>query len=297
MKEVFIQNKDIDRSKWDACIVRSQLPLFYGLSRVYDRLCGQQWAAVVWGDYEAVMPVSFGYKWGIIPYIYQPYFIQQSGVFSTVPLSDKMMRAGFSVLPMHFVRVHMHLNYGNCESVLNWENCRFRKSYQLDMRQDLAALRSVYSKDLLKNLRRFPTPETEVDFPIDTVIRVYQEAYAALNPGITSHHYARFAALLRDLKSQPHTDVLSLGVYHQGELMACGVFVVAFGYAHYCLGAPTEKGRRLGATHTLIDKALALLEGKIQCFDFEGSEIPNVARFYEKFAPMTSHYPVYKGRF
>jgi hypothetical protein len=38
------------------------------------------WDALVWGDYEFVMPLPVRKKWGI-QYVYQPLFCQQLGIF------------------------------------------------------------------------------------------------------------------------------------------------------------------------------------------------------------------------
>jgi hypothetical protein len=297
MKPRFLNSEQIDRQKWDECVKNATHPLFYGLSIVYDTLCPASWGAIVWGDYDAVMPLSIGYKWKVIPYIYQANFIQQSGVYAKVAPTTAQIMLGLKTIPKRFVRIHTHLNYGNYDALQGQSMFRMRKSYQLDLRQGMEVLRKNYTKDLVKNLRKFPCPTLRFNENIATIIKTYQEAYGSLNAGITAAHYAAFVLLMSRLQETHEVEVLCLGVYDGEELMACGVFVTAFGIAHYCLGAPTESGRKRGATHTLLDQALAYLaEKQVRFFDFEGSEIPSVAQFYEKFAPYPQRFPTLKYR-
>ena len=65
--------------------------------------------------------------------------------------------------------------------------------------------------------------------------------------------------------------------------MGSAIFLKSKGAIHYILGAPTEEGRKLNASHVLIDRVLEEHASSNLTFDFEGSEIPSVASFYKKF--------------
>jgi uncharacterized Fe-S cluster-containing protein len=56
------------------------------------------------------------------------------------------------------------------------------------------------------------------------------------------------------------------------------------------MAAPTDEGKKYGATHILIDEVLKEFSNKNIIFDFEGSDIKSVAYFYSKFGSVTSHY-------
>ena len=53
----YIQHKDIDFEKWDACVANSFNRLIYGFSWYLDVVC-DDWDALVLNDYEAVFPLS-----------------------------------------------------------------------------------------------------------------------------------------------------------------------------------------------------------------------------------------------
>jgi hypothetical protein len=99
--------------------------------------------------------------------------------------------------------------------------------------------------------------------------------------GITDEDYERFSNMLPRLS--PFATFFTVGVYKQGELLAAGLFIQGFDRIHYCLGAPSSAGKKQSATHLLVDYVIEKHSNSMQVFDFEGSSIPEVAAFYQKF--------------
>ncbi|MDH6253599.1 hypothetical protein M2347_003326 [Chryseobacterium sp. H1D6B] len=75
-----LQYHEIDFNKYTECLEGSEQKNWYAKKEVLDQLSGN-WELVVYGDYEAVMPVPFKVKLGIKMVII-PLFCQQLGVFS-----------------------------------------------------------------------------------------------------------------------------------------------------------------------------------------------------------------------
>ena len=75
----YLQHKEIDKAKWDACITNAPNGLIYGYSFYLDCMA-RHWDALVLGDYEAVMPLTWNKKYGFY-YLYQPAFTASLGVF------------------------------------------------------------------------------------------------------------------------------------------------------------------------------------------------------------------------
>src|SRR4030042_6270076 len=71
---------EINREKWDTCIENSCFETIYPYSWYLD-LVSPAWEGLVMGDYEAVFPITWKKKYGIL-YIVQPVLSQQLGVFS-----------------------------------------------------------------------------------------------------------------------------------------------------------------------------------------------------------------------
>ena len=77
---MYIKNSNIDREKWDKCIVSSCNPRIYAISWYLDIVC-KNWDGLVFGDYEVVFPVVFKKRF-FLKKSYHPFFCQQLGLFS-----------------------------------------------------------------------------------------------------------------------------------------------------------------------------------------------------------------------
>ena len=54
----YLTNREIDKIKWDECIDKADNGLVYAYSFYLDHMA-KQWDALVWNDYEAVMPLTW----------------------------------------------------------------------------------------------------------------------------------------------------------------------------------------------------------------------------------------------
>ncbi len=77
----YLKRQDLDLNAWDECIRLSPAGLLYARSFFLDAITDGQWDALVMGDYEAVMPLTWNKKYGFT-YLYQPNFVPVLGVFA-----------------------------------------------------------------------------------------------------------------------------------------------------------------------------------------------------------------------
>jgi len=66
----YLKHTEINYAAWDACVKQSPNALLYAYSWFLD-MAADQWDALVYGNYDAVMPLPWRKKWGI-QYLYQP---------------------------------------------------------------------------------------------------------------------------------------------------------------------------------------------------------------------------------
>jgi hypothetical protein len=88
---IFHKNKTIDRKKWDDCIANSHNSLLYAYAWYLD-IVAENWDAIVLGDYDAVMPLPYNRKLFGLKQVYQPFFAQQLGVFSVIPVGKPIFK-------------------------------------------------------------------------------------------------------------------------------------------------------------------------------------------------------------
>ena len=73
------------------------------------------------------------------------------------------------------------------------------------------------------------------------------------------------------------------------NLVASSLIAIDAQRIYYLNGAINQKGRNVGASHWMIAEIMKSFSGKI--FDFEGSNIEGVARFYLGFGAKETSYP------
>ena len=100
----YIKRRDLDITKYDACIENSIQSRIYALSWYLD-VVADNWDVLVLNDYEAVMPIPWKQKFGL-KYITQPYFCQQLTIYSkTITLIWFSLRTLIHVNPFMQLRV------------------------------------------------------------------------------------------------------------------------------------------------------------------------------------------------
>ncbi|MEZ5197052.1 MAG: hypothetical protein R2764_11780 [Bacteroidales bacterium] len=107
----YLQNHQIEKSKWDACIKESVNGMVYANSWYLD-IVAEDWEALVEDDYERVFPLTTGRKWGI-DYLYQPVFTQQLGLFSKSSLSQDTVSCFLDSIPEKYKFIEINLNTFN----------------------------------------------------------------------------------------------------------------------------------------------------------------------------------------
>src|SRR5690606_31758140 len=75
-----------------------------------------------------------------------------------------------------------------------------------------------------------------------------------------------------------------------GDLLSSCIFFFSHNRAYYVLVGNDNKGRMEGSSHLLIDGFIRTHSEKRLTLDFEGSDIPGLAKFYASFGAMEVKY-------
>lgn len=98
--------------------------------------------------------------------------------------------------------------------------------------------------------------------------------------GIRDIELQRFNYLLGELKQN---NLYVKAIKLDGEILAMGLFIVWNKDVYYLKGVTTEKGKEYAAMQTLMYVEIEETKAKGFDFSFEGSNVPNVARFNYSF--------------
>ena len=74
MEIKFLSHNQINKEKWDAAIDEAINGIIYAKSWYLD-IVSPDWTALILGDYEVIMPLTYRKKFGV-KYLYKPFFAQ-----------------------------------------------------------------------------------------------------------------------------------------------------------------------------------------------------------------------------
>ena len=76
-----LKYQEIDFEKYQNCLENAEQKIYSAEKVFLDVTAKNDWELLVYGDYEAVMPIPFIKKWGF-KFVVTPKLTQQLGVFS-----------------------------------------------------------------------------------------------------------------------------------------------------------------------------------------------------------------------
>jgi hypothetical protein len=285
----YVNHDEIDRQRWDNCVVRSSNPLPYALSWWLDAVC-PEWEAMVEDDYVAVMPLTPGHKYGI-HYLYQPFFTQQLGVFSNPGPSPEMVNAFLSAIPLKYRYLQIQLNTGN-PVVAGDFDLTYRKNHLIDLSPSATELAGNYHRNCRRNIQKAVHAGLQVKTgPEPAVFTRFIRQH--LDEKLTDTRKSLYSSLLRITQASIRNGAGEIhGVYcRSGELLAAGWFITGMGRCLFQVCASTPKGKENQAMFLLVDTMIRKNARSGLVFDFAGSNAKGIAYFNEGFGARETLYP------
>ena len=275
----------IDDTKWNLAILQAANSLPYAYTWYLDALCSR-WAGVVVGDYEYIMPLPVGRKWGML-YVYQPLFCQQLGVFYK-KRNEAIIEQMLNTVLSKFIFVNLNINYDNAVKK-PIRGLSKKKNLTLKLSGKHTEVQKSYSDNTLRNIKKAQKAGL-----------VFEEADTKSFEDFTDFYISNTAT--KDSKFKPaHIKALTRLV-HQFVIHSCGkLYLAKTPEGAICAGvmvvesdtriihllpAADDYARQNGAMQFLVDAVLGHYAGSYRLYDFEGSSVESIARFYESFGPV-----------
>lgn len=278
MQVKLIQHNDIDYELWDKHISQSTNQLSYAFTWYLD-IVSPSWVALITKDYEYIMPLPVKRRYGL-PYLVQPILTQQLGIFSRLPIDENIVQQFIKELPSF--SYELNLNESNfhplAESLPN---------YILDLNQPYNQISSKYSKNTKRNIDKAIKLKLSVEFDLSYVdffsfyFSVYKNSNAPLQ-----------AVLLNLIERGINEKAMKLyGVFTtQNEMVTALCLLHSEKRLTYLMPISNQLGKDSSAMFYLIDHIIRYEAEKNKIFDFEGSRIEGVARFYKGFGAINQPY-------
>jgi hypothetical protein len=280
----FVKHKDIDLRKYDQCLETDSNSLVYACSWFLD-IMAIEWDAFIWGDYEFVMPVPNRRKWGI-RYVYQPVFAQQLGIYPTPP--PDIQKAFFKRLKRKFRYIHYPLSVTFNDEILKGFNIKHLHTRVLSLESGYPALVKQYDDYILQNLKKARQNNIKVSrqSEIDDFFELKDDSKKIPVPEKSWKN-------LRKLMKETIYDGngwLYAATDQNNEILAMAFFLVWRTRVYYMTVVSSQTGREKRAGFALLDQFLRDFAGHPVIFDFEGSSVAGVDKFFESFGAEKESY-------
>ncbi|WP_337068446.1 hypothetical protein, partial [Pontibacter sp. 13R65] len=285
----------INFEAWDACVEASEQHMVYACSWYLNTVC-KRWDAVVEeqeGQYVSVFPLPLGRKMGQLG-VLQPFFTQQLGLFTTSRSTIKDLPPYLELIPDKYKQVYLQLNTAN--STLSPQNIgafvrQERVTYHLDLSTGYEHIYKNYLPKHRPKIRKAPGLGLQVKpLPhIEPLISLFKNTKGKELHEVKQKHYFLLANLYKELRQRQQAELLQVAD-DAGTMYAAALLVHQPGKIILLFSSSSAEGRRAYAMQFLLDSCIRQYAGTNRIFDFEGSMIPSVAKFYANFGGKPTTY-------
>lgn len=291
----FLDKSEIDFHKWDDCVQHSSQSIIYAESWYLD-IVAPNWGGIVLeenGSYLFVFPVAYNRK-ASINYVYQPFFTQQLGYFSNEYSLSMFFDKIVSILHEKFQYAEYAFNTHNSEEFDFPGSIRQRNTYEIEATQELTQIRKKYNSNRKRDIKKALKAALKVEYLSDfeTVNGIFQSNRGLLVDDLKDQDYKRLENLVEKATRLKRAQMLQV-VDAENNIHAAGLFLRDKHRMIYLFGSATQLGMGSGAMSFMIDNAIAKSHEARLVFDFEGSDIPNLSKFYSGFGGLKKIYSHY----
>lgn len=274
----FLNRSEIDAEKWDEVISHSPAETLYPYSWYLDA-SAIKWSALVMDDYRFVMPLVWNKKYGI-RYLYQPLFCQQLGVFSREFVDPLVVEEFVGLMMKHFRFGVLNFNMKNMVGDHRRREVYDRANYVLPLHGPYEDIRQSFSVNAKRNLKRSMELERSVDRQIglDELMAFKREN------DLVKKTEAQYAKMQEQFASVAHfSKAVIYGLRDEEGLVAAAFMAFSKTRIIYLLSVSNERGKQQRAMFRIVDELIKVHSASMLSLDFEGSNIPNIARFFMGF--------------
>jgi len=281
----YVLHKDLDIIKYDNCIASSINSRIYAFSW-YLNCVADNWDVLVYGDYEAVMPIPKRQKY-LINYVYTPFWITQLGVFfntNKVDSNSILLIDFLEKLKERFKIIDIRLNTENQIKNYNSKFLLERFNYELSLKTDYQSIYDNYKKDRKKSLKKASNNHLIEKWNDSAIklIEMFKNNIGLRTPNIKEIDYRNLSVLVDICFKKKVGKIIE--VYDSDRELTSAAFILKNKRRVTILVSSTDfKNRNNGTNTFLIDAIIKKYANQDLIFDFGGSSIPGIASFFRSF--------------
>jgi hypothetical protein len=223
-----------------------------------------------------------------IKYLYQPLYTQQLGIFGSELADPLQTREMLHVLYEKFRFADINFNTKNMVGEEPLFKVEDRSNFILGLEQDYLNHHLAFSTNTKRNIRKADVLGDLLvkDLSIEELLHLKRENDVIRR---SESDYLWLENLLRQIMESGAGKIY--GIRKDKALLAATIFVFSKTRAIYLVSASGEEGKERRAMFRIVDTFIRDHAGTGLILDFEGSNIPSIARFFGGFG---AHPEVYQ---
>ena len=206
-------------------------------------------------------------------------------MFGDVSKTKELLNA----IPKRYVWVDVFLNANNI--VNKTARGRYQKNLILDLNKSYEEIYNGYNKQTQRNLKK--AKKTNFSYfgheNPEMLLNLFKKNKGKDLNSLNEKHYSKMLQIMHVLL---HKNLGYMhGLYVEPNHMCAAIFFMEWkGRVTFLFSATDDLGKQNQAMTKILDEFFIMQSGKSMLFDFEGSSIPNLARFYKGFGAIEENY-------
>ncbi len=279
----YYRHTEIDKNKWDKCISASPAGIAYASSWYLD-LVSPGWEALIEDDYVSLFPLTSRKKYGF-NYLFQPFFTQQSGLFTQNEIVHSEHAKQFlESIPAKFKLIEINLNSSNkIESFSDFKISK-RRTHHLSLNNSIEELRNNYSDNLKRNLKKakLAIQKIESGNELRAITEIFRLERGADIAQLGDKEYDLLERIVGQAYIRKEIEILYTR-NQAGEVTAGAVFLYSHTSYIFLFSATSKEARESGSMSLIIDHFIEKHQSQDKVLDFEGSMNDDLSRYYRSY--------------
>lgn len=281
----FLENSDIDRAEWDACMNEADSSFLYGRSWFLD-LIAPGWCALADHGYQEIMPLPSNRKYGI-RYLFTPPFMQKTGLFYRNGEKKPVTAEIYKVLNSRYRYIDLSLASSPGELP---GRITERDNFVLRLDDSYRVLRENYTSACRRNIRIAGPGRKAIttDIKPPEAIALFRKGPGSRISGISDRDYSGLEKVMHHSLASGEGRIL--GFRSESGLFYSLFYIVTGRRITLLFTSTSEESRDKKAGYVMIDHLIREFAGTGMILDFAGSSVHGVAQFISSFGAVRAPY-------
>ncbi|WP_026463976.1 hypothetical protein [Adhaeribacter aquaticus] len=292
----FISHPNIDKTKWDDCIIDSGESCIYALSWYLD-IVYKKWDAIVDEEdkvYVTVMPLPYKKKWGL-KYVYQSWHTHQLGIISTIPTISFVYFQKFFNFFLSKTNYIATYDFNISNTTFFKEDQFYIKAYtyNLNLNKPYNDLYKDYKKGLKGDIKKAKKNDLQIQFSIDIepLLILFKENTASkINIEISANDYNIMRQLIQVALNKGLGKIYY--IFHNNAICAGAFFYIFHNKIIYQFASSNETGRYYNGISFILNHVIENNAETSKTLEFEGGMVPTLGKFFKGFGAYPQYYNI-----